>query len=101
MTDSDSLDNLSHSDHLILLHKLKVQEDVVSFQIILAEEELSLITTPEAWKFLDGLKEIRNSLRTTKRNVEKITPPKKTIKDRIRYRLYLWSVKERFKQETL
>jgi len=66
----------------------------------MAEEELSFVTSPEAWKFLDGLKELRNNIRLTKREIKKITPPKKTIRDKVRYKIYRWSVQERFSQET-
>ena len=88
--------DISASERFISDHQLDAQETLIDLEIIRLEIQMSPNSTDEVWKFKDGLHLIKRGIHTTRQDLHLLPVKKKRLWDRLRIRVYLWSVRGRF-----
>jgi len=87
---------ITASERFISDHQLDAQEKIIDLEIIRLEMQMGAESTEEVWKFKDGLGRIKYGIKEMRRDLHLLPVKRKRLWDRLRIRVYSWSVRERF-----
>jgi len=87
---------ISASERFISDHQLDIQERVIDLELIRLELQMSTESTAQVWKFKDGLNNIKRSIKDMRQELHQYPVKRKRLWDRLRIRVYSWSVRDRF-----
>ena len=93
------MEPITASERFISDHQLDVQETAIDAELLRLDMMITIDSPDEAHAFRVNLQNIKQGIKETRWDLHKIPVKKKRMWDRIRIRLYLWSVRGRFEAE--
>ena len=87
---------ISYSERFISDHQLDVQEALVDLELIRLDIQMTEYSTAEVWRFKDELKVIKKGIKIAREDLHLFPVGRKWLWQRLRIRLYQWSVQGRF-----
>lgn len=87
---------ISASERFISDHQLDAQEKIIDLEIIRLDLQMTPQSTEEVWRFRDGLQRIKHGIKEMRQDLHQLPVNRKRLWDRLRIRVYSWSVRERF-----
>jgi len=89
-------EGISSSERFISDHQLDAQEKIVDLELVRLDLQMSELSSDEVWKFKDGLNRIKYGIKEMRRDLHLLPVKRKRLWDRLRIRVYSWSVQDRF-----
>jgi len=93
--------NLTYSDKEILVHKVDLQVFYLERELDIIQLKMRLDSTEYEWKFRDEMDRLLYQAKAKLKKLEEVETDKKRWQDRIRLRLYYWSIKGRLEKEEI
>jgi len=88
---------ITASDRFVSDRQLDAQEALIDIEIIRLEMQMSGQSTEEVWVFKGQLTAIKKGIMDARKALHLLPVKRKKLWDRLRIRIYLWSIQDRFK----
>jgi len=82
-------------------HQLEVQERALTALLTRIEISLNPYSNKETWKLYDFMRELKRETTGSLRDLRNLEIKKATWFGKLKLKLYLWSVKDRFDKESV